>query len=314
MPSATTWVRSAISRPSSIITARRTSSRRRLISSESAVRVRSMNISDTAVFDVDEAVCSIPSPTGSPACWKRRVETPASMRSITARVSRSRSEKCSYVDTGSSCSSSAVRILGRRTWTRRPPRVIEPSSWPWRLAVRSGLCLPFGPTTSSTSSSISSCTTPRPTPTLSASSPSLAAPTSSPRASWTRGGSGLSTAFEPVTTCRPDTFFMAASSCLGWTSLAQNAANGNGRGRRTAAQSSTRLGTTSGDAFGRVAANSVDRAGSVRTWHRAVGGLGTPSGHCGGLSVKAPLSSGSLRAPGRAAGRRRHHPLRHSPV
>src|SRR3954471_16673031 len=42
---------------------------------------------------------------------------------------------------------------------------------------RSGSCLPFGPTTSSISSSINSCTTPSPTPTLSASSLSLAAPT-----------------------------------------------------------------------------------------------------------------------------------------
>src|SRR5467141_2039093 len=30
--------------------------------------------------------------------------------------------------------------------------------WPWHLAARSGLCLPFGPTTSSTSRSVSSCT------------------------------------------------------------------------------------------------------------------------------------------------------------
>src|SRR5918999_3271526 len=52
MPSATTWVASAISRPSSIITARRTSSSRRLISSDSAVAVRSTNVSDTEVFDV----------------------------------------------------------------------------------------------------------------------------------------------------------------------------------------------------------------------------------------------------------------------
>ena len=39
---------------------------------------------------------------------------------------------------------------------------------------------------------------------------------------------------------------MAVSSCLGWTSLAQNAANGNGRDGRTATQSSTRPRTTSG--------------------------------------------------------------------
>ena len=55
IPSATTCVRSAISRPSSIITASRTSSSRRPISSPSAVRVRSMNISETAVFPVELA-------------------------------------------------------------------------------------------------------------------------------------------------------------------------------------------------------------------------------------------------------------------
>jgi hypothetical protein len=108
-----------------------------------------MNISDTDVFDVDVAARSTSAPTGSPTCSNLRVDTPASIRSITARVSGSRSAKYSYVATGSSRSSSAVRIRGRRTATRRPPNVIDPSSWPWRFAVRSALCLPFGPTTSS---------------------------------------------------------------------------------------------------------------------------------------------------------------------
>src|SRR3954454_2639710 len=48
---------------------------------------------------------------------------------------------------------------------------------------------PLGPTTSSTSASINSCNTPRPTPTLNASSPSFAAPASSPSASSTDSGS-----------------------------------------------------------------------------------------------------------------------------
>src|SRR5215207_9709757 len=48
---------------SSIITAKRTSSRRRDMRSPSAVRVRSMNISDTDVFDVAEDACSTSSPT-----------------------------------------------------------------------------------------------------------------------------------------------------------------------------------------------------------------------------------------------------------
>ena len=52
-----------------------------------------MNISDTDVFDVDEAACSTSLPTGSPTRANLRVETPASIRSITARVSGSRSAK-----------------------------------------------------------------------------------------------------------------------------------------------------------------------------------------------------------------------------
>src|SRR4051812_27583739 len=51
------------------------------------------------------------------------------------------------------------------------------------------MCLPFGPTTSSTSASSNSCNTPSPTPTLSASRPSFAAPTSSPSTSSTVAGS-----------------------------------------------------------------------------------------------------------------------------
>src|SRR5207247_258485 len=123
IPSATTWVRSAISNPSSIITAGRTSSSRRDLSSSSPVAVRSTNLSDTDVFDVAEDERSTSSPTGSPTTANLRVETPASTRSITARVSGSRSAKYSYVLTGSSRSSSAVRIRGRRTRTRRPPSV-----------------------------------------------------------------------------------------------------------------------------------------------------------------------------------------------
>ena len=90
IPSATTWVRSAISMPSSIITARRMSSSPRLISSESAVCVRSTNASETEVFDVAEASCSTSSPTGSPTPANLPVETPASIRSSTALVSGSR--------------------------------------------------------------------------------------------------------------------------------------------------------------------------------------------------------------------------------
>ncbi|HEY5344076.1 MAG TPA: hypothetical protein VIJ66_10535 [Solirubrobacteraceae bacterium] len=44
--------------------------------------------------------------------------------------------------------------------------------------MQSAFHFPFGPTTSVTSASIGSCTTLSPIPTLSASNPSLAAPTS----------------------------------------------------------------------------------------------------------------------------------------
>jgi hypothetical protein len=71
------------------------SSSRRDISSPSAVRVRSMNISDTDAFDVDELEASTSPPTGSPTCSNLRVETPASIRSITALVSGPRSAKYS---------------------------------------------------------------------------------------------------------------------------------------------------------------------------------------------------------------------------
>jgi hypothetical protein len=52
-----------------------------------------MNISDTDVLAVAVADCSTSLPTGSPTCANFLVDTPASIRSITARVSGSRSAK-----------------------------------------------------------------------------------------------------------------------------------------------------------------------------------------------------------------------------
>jgi hypothetical protein len=52
--------------------------------------------------------------------------------------------------TGSSPVPSAVRTRGRRTRTRRPPRVTRPGSLPWRTAARSGLWRPLGPTSRAT--------------------------------------------------------------------------------------------------------------------------------------------------------------------
>jgi hypothetical protein len=69
IPSATTFVRPCSSSPSIIITAKRRSSRRRLISSPSERRVRSTKLRDTAERDVDRAACSTSEPTGS--CVRR---------------------------------------------------------------------------------------------------------------------------------------------------------------------------------------------------------------------------------------------------
>ena len=95
IPSATIIIRPLSSSPSSIITARRRSESARLISSSSATRVRSTNDRDTADFDVDRALVSTSSPTGSCVRRYRRVETPASIRSNTTRDIGSRSAKCS---------------------------------------------------------------------------------------------------------------------------------------------------------------------------------------------------------------------------
>ena len=67
---------------------------------------------------------------------------------------------------------SAARTRGRVTATRRPPRVTEPRSRPWRTAVRAWSCLPFGPANAVTSASINACITCRPAPTANASRPS----------------------------------------------------------------------------------------------------------------------------------------------
>src|SRR4051794_41211882 len=94
---------------------------------------------------------------------------------------------------------------------------------------------PFGPTTSSTSASINSCNTPRPTPTLNASSPSFAAPASSPSASSTDSGSpsmldGL------AATDAADTVLMRLVLLSSWTWFrTHHGPNGTGRGGRTAA-------------------------------------------------------------------------------
>jgi hypothetical protein len=64
-PSATIIIRSLSSIPSIIITAKRRSASWRDISSPSAWRVRSMNVRDAELFDVERALVSTSSPTGS---------------------------------------------------------------------------------------------------------------------------------------------------------------------------------------------------------------------------------------------------------
>jgi hypothetical protein len=94
MPSATTLVRPLRSMPSIIMTARRTSPSRRLMSASRFSRVRATNSRLTTDFDVERACASTSSPTSSRVRWKRRVETPASICSSTNRVSGSRAAKC----------------------------------------------------------------------------------------------------------------------------------------------------------------------------------------------------------------------------
>ena len=68
--------------------------RSRAISSASAVSVCLTNRREIADFDVDFCVLVTCSPTGSAVRVCRRVATPASIRSITTRVSMSSAPKC----------------------------------------------------------------------------------------------------------------------------------------------------------------------------------------------------------------------------
>jgi hypothetical protein len=93
IPNTTTCVPSAVSIPSSNITARHMSSSRRPISSESAVRVHSMYNSDAVHFDAERESSSTSSPTRSPPEAHLRVDTLTSIRFITTTVGGSRSAK-----------------------------------------------------------------------------------------------------------------------------------------------------------------------------------------------------------------------------
>jgi hypothetical protein len=90
IPSATIWVAPASSSPSIMTTASSSPDRSHERSTSSAARVADTNVRDTADFDVERALASTRSPTGSPTPPDLRAETPASIRSSTTASSRSR--------------------------------------------------------------------------------------------------------------------------------------------------------------------------------------------------------------------------------
>ena len=71
---------------------------------------------------------------------------------------------------------------------RRPPNVTDPAWLPCRTAARSGMCLPFGPTSPATSASIIAYITCMPAPTARASKPSFADSAISPSETRTSPG------------------------------------------------------------------------------------------------------------------------------
>jgi hypothetical protein len=97
--------------------------------SPSAVAVRSMNISDTDVLLAVEDDSSTSAPTGSPTAANMRVETPASIR-----VHHRPGERIAIGEVLVRPDGQLVlvvgRIRGRRTPTRRPSSVSDPSWWP----------------------------------------------------------------------------------------------------------------------------------------------------------------------------------------
>ena len=104
--------------------------------------MRSTNVRDTADFDVDRALVSTSSPTGScvRAVAPRRDAGEHPLQHDPARADHGQ-RNADRSRAGTSVSPSAVRTRGRSTSTRRPPSVTSPSSWPWRTAVRSGFVL-----------------------------------------------------------------------------------------------------------------------------------------------------------------------------
>jgi hypothetical protein len=111
-----------------------------------------------------------------------RVETPPSIRSITAMVSGPRSAKYPYV-----WDRQLALVVGcahPRTADRHTPTAQRHRSLLVAVVLRRAVAvvLALRATTSATSASINSCTTPSPTPDTEHEQSSLAAPTSSPNA------------------------------------------------------------------------------------------------------------------------------------
>src|SRR6266545_1665874 len=112
------------------------------------------------------------------------------MRATIPSASRSVEQNAEWDSNGTSWASSlVVRTRGRRTPSRRPPRVTVPGWLPWRIATRAGSCLPLGPASSVTSTSISSPMTSRPTAVEAASSPWVRCAANTARCSSTRPAS-----------------------------------------------------------------------------------------------------------------------------
>ena len=110
----------------------------------------------------------------------------------------------SYAAIGNSPDPSTARTRGRRTGSRRPPRVTDPASDPCRVAVRSASCLPRGPHKASTSAAIIAASTCKPVPTAMASRPSRTSAAISLIATVTSSGN---TGTIPVLVLVPAVFF-----------------------------------------------------------------------------------------------------------
>jgi len=162
---------------------------------------------------VEVATAVTCSPTGSRPSRYRREDSPPSICSIALRPNSSVPVNASYEATGNSLEApgddadddgpSTARTLGRRTGTRRPPRVTDPASVPCRVAARSGSCLPRGPHNASTSAAIIAAITCSPAPTARASSPSrTSAAISSITTLTTSGTTGTGTSPRTLTLVR----------------------------------------------------------------------------------------------------------------